>query len=320
MLSVRDRQWKAGVAAQALRPRAADPRKRRTPRPRVVDRMQGDLAGLAAGAGVGDGFADAEVLAHGAVAVARSEVDPDVVGSDADQANGGFRVDLPGAGLADDEVRAALHAGGVAHGLAQGVVLALGQGEFLDQAHVGVLQRFGGGGDLLQRGVAVAVEGAAEFGEAGLECFEVLLLLVLHLDEELVGIAELLHDPADGLVAEHAEHEDRDGQAGALERVLLDRITPSVDATELAGQPAGPGFGGRLVGAVMALLFRPHLRSPRGWRPQPQSTARSLWLSSSMRSVSRGALPASWCMRPTALSKAPATATSRVAKTWASEW
>src|SRR3546814_3658647 len=74
-------------------------------------------------------------------------------------------------------------------------------------------------------------------------------------------------------------------------RVLLDRITPSVDATELAGQPAGPGFGGRLVGAVMALLFRPHLRSPRGWRPQPQSTARSLWLSSSMRSVSRGALP-----------------------------
>src|SRR3546814_14725987 len=81
--------------------------------------MQGDLAGLAAGAGVGDGFADAEVLAHGAVAVARSEVDPDVVGSDADQANGGFRVDLPGAGLADDEVRAALHAGGVAHGLAR---------------------------------------------------------------------------------------------------------------------------------------------------------------------------------------------------------
>src|SRR3546814_5129184 len=63
------------------------------------------------------------------------------------------------------------------------LVLALGQGEFLDQAHVGVLQRFGGGGDLLQRGVAVAVEGAAEFGEAGLECFEVLLLLVLHLDE-----------------------------------------------------------------------------------------------------------------------------------------
>src|SRR3546814_5810269 len=62
----------------------------------------------------------------------------------------------------------------VAHGLAQGVVPALGQGEFLDQAHVGVLQRFGGGGDLLQRGVAVAVEGAAEFGEAGLECFEVL--------------------------------------------------------------------------------------------------------------------------------------------------
>src|SRR3546814_20811173 len=84
--------------------------------------------------------------------------------------------------------------------------------------------------------------------------------------------------------------------------VLLDRITPSVDATELAGQPAGPGFGGRLVGAVMA-LFRPHLRSPRGWRPQPQSTARSLWLSSSMRRVSRGALPASWCIRPTALSK-----------------
>src|SRR3546814_7996661 len=77
--------------------------------------MQRDLAGLAAGAGVGDGFADAEVFAHGAVAVARSEVDPDVVGSDAGQANGGFRVDLPGAGLADDEVRAAFHAGGVAH-------------------------------------------------------------------------------------------------------------------------------------------------------------------------------------------------------------
>src|SRR3546814_6722149 len=58
-----------------LRPRAANPRKRRTPRPCVVDRMQRDLAGLAAGAGVGDGFADAEVFAHGAVAVARSEVD-----------------------------------------------------------------------------------------------------------------------------------------------------------------------------------------------------------------------------------------------------
>src|SRR3546814_3335381 len=89
-----------------------------------------------------------------------------------DLADRGLRVDLPGAGLADDEVRAALHAGGVAHGLAQGVVLALGQGEFLDQAHVGVLQRFGGGGDLLQRSVAVAVEGAAEFGEAGLECLD----------------------------------------------------------------------------------------------------------------------------------------------------
>src|SRR3546814_1044600 len=111
------------------------------------------------------------------------EVDPDVVGSDAGQANGGFRVDLPGAGLADDEVRAAFHAGGVAHGLAQGVVLALGQGEFLDQAHVGILQRFGGGGDLLQRGVAVAVEGAAEFGEAGLECFEVLLRSEEHTSE-----------------------------------------------------------------------------------------------------------------------------------------
>src|SRR3546814_1765282 len=104
MLSVRDRQWKAGSAAQALRPRAADPRKRRTPRPSVVDRMQGDLAGLAAGASVGDGFADAEILAHGAVAVARSQVDPDVVGSDADQANGGFRLDMPRAGLAVDEV------------------------------------------------------------------------------------------------------------------------------------------------------------------------------------------------------------------------
>src|SRR3546814_19741716 len=106
MLSVRDRQWKAGGAAQALRPRAADPRKRRTPRPRVVDRMQGALAGLAAGAGVGDGFADAAVLPHGAVAVARREVDPAVGGSDADQATGGFRVDLPGPGLADDEYRA----------------------------------------------------------------------------------------------------------------------------------------------------------------------------------------------------------------------
>src|SRR3546814_20198198 len=63
-----------------LRPRAANPRKRRTPRPCVVDRMQRDLAGLAAGAGVGDGFADAEVFAHGAVAVARSEVDPDEIG------------------------------------------------------------------------------------------------------------------------------------------------------------------------------------------------------------------------------------------------
>src|SRR3546814_1591990 len=86
----------------------------------------------------------------------------------------------------------------------------------LDQADVGVLQRFGGGGDLLERGVAVAVERTPEFGQAGLEGVEVLRLLVLHLDEELVGVAELVHDPADGLVAKHAEHEDRDGKAGAL--------------------------------------------------------------------------------------------------------
>src|SRR3546814_11146236 len=59
----------------------------------------------------------------------------------------------------------------------------------LDQADVGVLQRFGGGGDLLERGVAVAVERTPEFGQAGLEGVEVLRLLVLHLDEELVGVA-----------------------------------------------------------------------------------------------------------------------------------
>src|SRR3546814_17785882 len=117
-------------------------------------------------------------------------------------------------------------------------------------------------------------------------------------------MAELVHDPADGLVAEHAEHEDRDGQAGALERVLLDRITPSVDATELAGQPAGPGFGGRLVGAVMA-LFRSHLRSPPGWRPQPQSTARSLCLASSLRLLRRRRLRAPLSILPTAFSYGP---------------
>src|SRR3546814_8266780 len=50
---------------------------------------------------------------------------------------------------------------------------------------------------------------------------------------------------------------------------------------------------------------------------QPQPTAYSLWLSSSERSVSRGALLATSCMRPTALYKAPATETARVETTWA---
>src|SRR3546814_14300827 len=67
----------------------------------------------------------------------------------------------------------------------------------------------------------------------------------------------LVHDPADGLVAKHAEHEDRDGKARALERVLLDHIAPPVEATELAGHPAGLGVGRGLAGAVIAFFFRP---------------------------------------------------------------
>src|SRR3546814_5224168 len=107
------------------------------------------------------------------------------------------------------EVRAAGHAGGVADGLAQGVVLALGEGELLDQAGVGVLEGFSCGGDAAESAAAVSVEGALEFGEAGIEGFEVLLLLVFHLHEEFVGLTEDLHDAVDGLVAEYPGHEKR---------------------------------------------------------------------------------------------------------------
>src|SRR3546814_4237436 len=68
----------------------------------------------------------------------------------------------------------------------------------------------------------------------------------------------LVHAPAVGLVAKHAEHEDRDGKARALERVLLDHIAPPVEATELAGHPAGLGVGRGLAGAVIDFFFRPH--------------------------------------------------------------
>src|SRR3546814_563865 len=163
----------APTRARWLRFRAAHPRKRRAPRLCIVDRVQRDLAGFAAGTGIGDGFAGVEPSAHGGFVIAGGEVDVDVAGADIGQAQRGFRVDLPGAGFADDEVRAAGHAGGVADGLAQGVVLALGEGELLDQAGVGVLEGFSCGGDAAESAAAVSVEGALEFGEAGIEGFEV---------------------------------------------------------------------------------------------------------------------------------------------------